>query len=64
MAQFYVHSHIANWKYTGKVGEARRYMKYFGIGFLYFCNRKKYDMLIGWQQFYTLIDSFFVQYFV
>lgn len=60
---FSVHSHIANWKRTGKVSEAKRYLKYFSVGFSYFWNRKKYGMVIGWQQFYALIDSFFSSVF-
>lgn len=58
-----VHSHIANWKRTGKVSEAKRYLKYFSVGFSYFLNRKKYGMVIGWQQFYALIHSFFCSVF-
>lgn len=60
---FSIHSHIANWKRTGKVSEAKRYLKYFTVGFCYFLNRKKYAMVIGWQQFYALIHSFFCSAF-
>lgn len=60
---FTVQSYIANWKRTGKVSEARRYLKYFSVGFSCFLNRKKYGMIIGWQQFYALIHSFFCSVF-
>ena len=56
---FTVRSHISNWKRTGKFSELRRYGKYFAVGFRYFLTRKKYGVIVGWQQFYALIFSFF-----
>lgn len=56
-------SHIANWKRTGKLGEVRRYGKYFAVAFKYFITRKKYNVIIGWQQFYALIYGFFCALF-
>lgn len=60
---FAVKSHIANWKRTGKLSEAKRYAKYFGVGFLYFLRRKRYGAVLGWQQFYALIFCFFCSLF-
>lgn len=60
---FVVKSHISNWKRTGKLSECRRYATYFGVGFLYFLNRKKYKAIVGWQQFYALIYCFFCEMF-
>lgn len=60
---FSVNSHIANWKRTGAMSELRRYGKYFAVGFKYFLCRKKYDIIIGWQQFYVLIIGFFCSLF-
>lgn len=56
---FCVKSHIANWGRTGKISEIKRYAKYFGIAFRYFICRKRYNAIIGWQQFYTLIFCFY-----
>ena len=56
---FFVKSHIANWKRNGKISEIKRYLKYFGVAFKYFVNRRKYDVIIGWQQFYALIFCFY-----
>ena len=56
---FNIKSHVANWKRTGKISEIKRYLKYFGVAFRYFANRNKYDVIIGWQQFYALIFCFY-----
>lgn len=61
--EFGIKSHIANWKRTGKLSELRRYGKYFAVAFNYFWNRKKYDVIVGWQQFYVLIIGFFSSLF-
>lgn len=60
---FEVKSHIANWKRTGKKSELKRYIKYFKVGFHYFIHRRQYGIMIGWQQFYVLIISFFCELF-
>lgn len=60
---FIIKSHIANWKRTGKISEMRRYAKYFFTGFQYFLHRRQYNMVVGWQQFYALIFSFFCALF-
>ncbi|MBE6903046.1 MAG: glycosyltransferase family 4 protein [Ruminococcaceae bacterium] len=61
--KFEICSHIANWKRTGKMSELRRYGKYFAVALKYFMGRKKYDTIIGWQQFYVLIFCFFCSVF-
>ena len=48
---FTIHCYISKWKRTGAMSELRRYGNYFWVGFRYFCSRKKYGTLIGWQQF-------------
>lgn len=60
---FAIQSHIANWKRTGKKSELKRYFAYFRIGWKYYRERKKYHVIIGWQQFYVLIISFFYSIF-
>lgn len=56
---FTIKSHIANWKRTGKFSEIKRYAKYFSVAFKYFWSRKKYNTVVGWQQFYALIFCFY-----
>lgn len=60
---FTVKSHIANGKRTGKLSELKRYLKYFAVAFRYFLCRKKYGMVVGWQQFYALIFVFYSELF-
>lgn len=57
--RFHIESHISNWKRTGILSELRRYGTYFAVGFRYFSERRQYDAIIGWQQFYALIFCFF-----
>ena len=40
-----------------------RYIKYFIFPFKIFLNRKKYDKIIGWQEFYGLIFAFYCRIF-
>lgn len=61
--KFEIKSHIANWKRTGKLSELRRYGKYFAVALKYFLSRKKYGIIVGWQQFYVLILGFFCSVF-
>ena len=58
-----IRSHISNWKRTGKISELKRYLKYFSVAFKYFSTRKRYDVIIGWQQFYAIIFGFFCSVF-
>lgn len=60
---FEVESYIANWKRTGKWSELKRYATYFGVAFRLFWNRRHYAVIVGWQQFYALIFSFFCRMF-
>lgn len=60
---FSVKSHIANWKRTGKWSELKRYGMYFAVAFRYFLQRSHYGTIVGWQQFYVLIFSFFCNLF-
>ncbi len=56
-------NHISNFKRTGKLSEIKRYAIYFSVGFRYFLSRRKYDAIVGWQQFYALIFCFFCTLF-
>ena len=60
---FIAKSYIANWKRTGIFSELKRYVKYFLVAFIYFFKRKKYHVIVGWQQFYTLIFCFYCSIF-
>lgn len=44
---------------TGIISEIGRYKTYFKAGWHAFKNRKKYGVIIGWQQFYALIFCFY-----
>lgn len=46
-----------------KLFDLKRYFKYFSVPFGVFIKRKKYDVIIGWQQFYALIYSWFCSIF-
>ena len=59
-----VKSHIANWARKGYWSEFRRYQMYLCVGMRYFLRRKEYGLIIGWQQFYALIVSFFFSWFL
>lgn len=61
--KFEIESCIANWKRTGVLSEIKRYGIYFAVGFRCFLNRHKYGVIVGWQQFYTLIFCFFSSVF-
>lgn len=63
MHGFGIESYIANWKRTGKVSELRRYGTYFMTGLKVFFHRRKYSVIVGWQQFYALIFCFFCELF-
>ncbi len=40
-----------------------RYIKYFAFPFKIFCQRKKYERIVGWQEFYGLIYAFYCRLF-
>ena len=56
---FVIRSHVANWKRTGMMSELKRYAKYFLVAFKYFRERKTFNAIVGWQQFYALIFCFY-----
>lgn len=60
---FQVESYISNWKRTGIISELKRYGMYFTVGFRCLLKRREYAAIIGWQQFYALIFSFFCSVF-
>lgn len=40
-----------------------RYIKYFAFPFKIFCQRKRYQRIIGWQEFYGLVYAFYCRLF-
>lgn len=58
-----IHSRVSNWGRTSRWAEIKRYLMYFAVPFEIFCKRKKIDTILGWQQFYALIFSFFCSVF-
>lgn len=61
--KFCVESYVSNWKRTGAISELKRYGMYFLVGFRCFLKRREYHTIVGWQQFYALIFSFFCSLF-
>lgn len=60
---FVTESFIANGKRTGVLSELKRYGIYFWVGIRTFLFRKRYDKIVGWQQFYVLIYCFLCNVF-
>lgn len=60
---FDVRSYIANWKRTGVLSELKRYLMYFFVALKYFFTRRRYEAIVGWQQFYALIFCFYCSLF-
>lgn len=56
-------SKISNGPRTGIKSELKRYSIYFSAAWQAFKNRKKYNIILGWQQFYTLIFCFYCNLF-
>ena len=61
--KFEIKSYVANWKRTGAYSEFKRYFKYFAVAWKFFRKRKKYNKIVGWQQFYALIFCFYCSIF-
>ena len=61
--QFICRSYIANGQRTGIFSQIKRYWKYFFVPLNVILNRKKYSIIIGWQQFYALIFCFWCSLF-
>ena len=56
-------SYINNKGQGSAVKRLNRYMKLFTFPFSVFIHRKQYDVIYGWQQFYTLIYAFYCRLF-
>ncbi len=56
-------SKISNGPRTGIKSELKRYYIYFSAAWNAFRDRKNYNIIIGWQQFYTLILCFYCNLF-
>lgn len=54
---------LSNKHRKGFFSNLLRYLKYFFFSFSIFLNRKKYNKIISWQQFYGLIFAFFCRLF-
>lgn len=58
-----IESKISNWGRNTKWMNIKRYILYFWTPWKIFIRRKKYDKIVGWQQFYALIFCFFCSVF-
>lgn len=59
-----IYSSISNWSQKNKLMNLYRYIKYFTCPLNFFLfQRKKYELVIGWQQFYTIIYAFYCKLF-
>ena len=54
---------ISNKNHGSIVENVIRYIKYFSLSFSIYLNRKKYNNIIAWQQFFGLILAFYLQVF-
>lgn len=54
---------ISNLNRKGKIGNLKRYLKYFFFSIEIFTKRKRYLNIIAWQQFYGLFYAFFCKLF-
>lgn len=54
---------VSNKNRVGKMENAKRYLKYFIFSLIIFINRKKYDTILCWQQFYGIIIGFYSHFF-
>lgn len=61
--KFIIKVNVADLTLKGKLKEVRRYLAYFVVPFIYFVNRKKYNIIVGWQQFYALIFCYYCNIF-
>lgn len=62
-ANFKILSLVNKISYNGVFKEAIRYLQYFIFPFRIFLNRKKYNVILGWQQFYAINFAFFCRLF-
>ena len=61
--KFSVISAICNWGHRSIISNLRRYFIYFAFPFKIFLQRKKYDTIICWQQFFAINFAFFCRLF-
>lgn len=61
--KFEIGVHLADLTMKGVLRDQRRYLAYFLVPVHYFANRKKYKIIIGWQQFYALILCYYCSLF-
>lgn len=59
----YIISSISNWGYGNLIMNIKRYIRYFTFPFKIFLKRNDYDIIIGWQQFYSIIVAFYCRLF-
>lgn len=62
-SKFEIFSSISNGSHKGIIKNLIRYLKYFTFPFQVFLNRKKYNVILGWQQFYAINFAFFCRLF-
>lgn len=62
-SKFKIISSISNGSHKGVVKNFLRYLKYFTFPFVVFLNRKKYNVILGWQQFYAINFALFCRIF-
>lgn len=60
---FKILSSISNWGHGGFIPNLRRYTTYFTFPFKIFLNRDKYNVILGWQQFYAINFALFCRLF-
>lgn len=62
-SKFKILSSISNGSHRGMIKNLFRYLKYFTFPFIVFLNRKKYNVILGWQQFYAINIALFCRLF-
>lgn len=61
--KYVIESHVCNEGRKNKLMNIKRYFMYFWVPFTLFINRKKYNRIIGWQQFFALTYCWFCSIF-
>jgi len=62
-APFKIISSISNWGHGGIMQNLKRYVAYFAFPFKIFLERKRYGIILGWQQFYAINFVLFCRLF-
>lgn len=60
---FEIISKISNWSYESRIRNLKRFLLYFSFPFKIFLKRKRYNVILGWQQFYAINLAFFCHLF-